>query len=39
MSLFEASNTFVQHPGTASPMTPIRPFADHNPVKEKKQTS
>jgi hypothetical protein len=37
MSLFEASNTF-QHPGAASPMTPIGPFADHNPVKEN-QTS
>jgi ketosteroid isomerase-like protein len=26
--LFEPSNNAVQHPGAASPMTPIRPFAD-----------
>jgi ketosteroid isomerase-like protein len=28
MALFEASNTEVQHPGKASPMTPTGPFAD-----------
>jgi hypothetical protein len=34
MALVEASNIEVQHPGTASAVTPSGPFADCNPVQE-----